>query len=118
MIIRPINNYTIIKLDPADVEFGETGILTASGVYDKYNIPKRTGTVMAVGRGMVTASGFIVPPQVAVGDRVYVLEAKIQISVTYNGETCLALSDESHILGIITDEDGPIVSSFAKALAA
>jgi co-chaperonin GroES (HSP10) len=105
MKIRPLSQYTIIKLDPSEKQIGS--ILTPGGTFEQFNVPKRTGTVMAVGRGLVTAGGQVLPPQVVPGDRVYVLEAKVKIEVEYDGVMCLALSDESHIVGVIVeDNDG------------
>jgi len=107
--IRPISQYVIIKLDPADQMVQGSTILTAAAMSASYDIPKRTGTVMASGRGLVTASGAIIPPQVHAGDRVYVLELRnqqgtvIENKVEYDGEQCIVLSDESHIIGVIED---------------
>jgi len=112
--IQPISQYVIVKLDPADEKIGE---LYTAATMPKYAIPKRTGTIKAAGRGLVTATGAIVPMQVKPGDRVYVIETivqgtKIENKVTYDGDECIVLSDESHIIGIITEEGSLSVSDF------
>ena len=109
MKIRPISNYTIIKLDPADENIGNTKLIAPGQFQEAYNVPKRMGTVRAVGRGLVTAGGQIIPPQLKPGDRVYVLQTKVEITVEHEGEDCLVLSDESHVIGTITGESSLIL---------
>jgi co-chaperonin GroES (HSP10) len=105
MKIQPISNYLIIKLDPADENIGNSKLIAPGQLNEAYNVPKRMGTVRAVGRGLVTAGGEIIPPQLKAGDRVY----KVEITVEYDGEDCLVLSDESHVIGIITEESSLIL---------
>jgi co-chaperonin GroES (HSP10) len=95
MKIQPISNYLIIKLDPADENIGNSKLIAPGQLNEAYNVPKRMGTVRAVGRGLVTAGGEIIPPQL--------------ITVEYDGEDCLVLSDESHVIGIITEESSLIL---------
>jgi co-chaperonin GroES (HSP10) len=109
MKIHPISNYTIIKLDPADENIGNTKLIAPGQFQEAYNVPKRMGTVRAVGRGLVTAGGQIIPPQLKPGDRVYVLQTKVEITVEHEGEDCLVLSDESHVIGTITGESSLIL---------
>jgi co-chaperonin GroES (HSP10) len=116
MKIQPFSQYVIIKLDPADTTVGKDSKLIAPGaMLEAYNIPKRTGTVKAVGRGLVTAGGTIIPPQSQPGDRVYVLETvtptgqKIENKIEFDGEQCIVLSDESHIIGKILNESNLIL---------
>jgi len=111
MKIQPISNYIIIKLDPADENIGNSKLIAPGQFSEVYNIPKRIGTVRAVGRGLVTAGGQIIPPQLHAGDRVYVIQAvspngqtRIENTIEHDGEMCIVLSDESHIIGIVTEE--------------
>lgn len=116
MKIQPFSQYVIIKLDPADEKVGKDSKLFAPGaMLPTFDIPKRTGTVKAVGRGLVTASGTIIPPQSKAGDRVYVLETmtpqgqKVENKIEFGGEQCIVLSDESHIIGRIVEESNLIL---------
>jgi len=105
MRIRPLNNYVIVKLDPADEKVGNLWTAAASG-QEKFDIPKRTGVVLRVGRGLVTAGGQIIPPQCQPGDRVLIAESgmKGQITTDYDGEKCHIFSSEEQILGVIEAE--------------
>ena len=96
--IKPFNNFVIVRLD-------QTPEQTASGLYipDRARMPKKTGTVRAVGRGLVTASGAIVPPQAKVGDRVYVMDVNLK-EIEHDGEVCVILPDEAQLLGAIEGE--------------
>jgi chaperonin GroES len=99
MQIRPINNFVILKLD-------ETPEKTASGLYipDKARMPKSTGTVKAVGRGILMMTGHIQPPQLKVGDRVFILVNPEDFKkIEFDGEECVVLPDESQILGILAE---------------
>lgn len=99
MQFRPLNNTVIVALD-------ETPEKTAGGLYFPPNarLPQTTGTVMAVGRGILLMTGQIVPPQVKVGDRVLVLvnfdDAK---KIDFDGKPCISLPDENMILGILKE---------------
>ena len=45
MIIQPINNYVVVRLDKADEKIGS--LYTAGTLQEKFAIPKRTGTILA-----------------------------------------------------------------------
>ena len=114
MLVQPINNFVIVKLDPSDTRVGS--LYTAAELDNTYEIPKRTGTVMAVGRGLITAGGCLITPQVKAGDRVILIENVNKMSrerivnvIDFNGEKCAVLPDESPIIGIITKEDSVLV---------
>lgn len=98
--IKPLNEYIIVKLDPEDTKVGSIHIP------DRYKFPKKTGTVRAVGRGLVTESGSVVPTQTKPGDRVYVLDQPAGLKqIEHDGEICVILPNEIHILGIIEGEE-------------
>lgn len=103
--IQPFNNFVIVKLDPADEKVG--GLY----IHPNYRFPKKTGTVRAVGRGLVTASGAIVPPQAQVGDRVFVMDTGNLKEIEHDGEACVILPDESMLLGKILGE--PVETALA-----
>jgi len=44
MKIHPISNYTIIKLDPADENIGNSKLIAPGQLNEAYNVPKRMGT--------------------------------------------------------------------------
>lgn len=98
--IKPFNNYVIVELD-------QTAEMTPSGLYipERSRFPKKTGTVRAIGRGMVTASGAIVPPQAKPGDRVYVMDTGNLKEIEHDGVACVILPDETLLLGLIDTED-------------
>lgn len=103
--IRPLNNFVIVELDKVDEQ-------TAGGLYipERARLKKQTGTVRAVGRGLVTETGTIVPPQTKPGDRVYVLDPPGGLrQVEHNGVACVALPDEGMLLGIIEGEESSVV---------
>ena len=103
MFVKPINNFVILKLDPAEKMVGK--LFTAAAGNDKFAIPQRIGTVKGVGRGLITAGGVLIPPQVKVGDRVLILEnQKLDNKIDHDGEECYYLQDEGPIIGIITQE--------------
>ena len=97
--IKPFNNFVIVELDKAEEK-------TASGLYipERAKFPKKTGTVRAVGRGMVTASGAIVPPQAKAGDRVWVMDTGNLKEIEHNGAACVILPDETLLLGLVEGE--------------
>lgn len=109
MKIQPINQYTIVKLDPANEKLGNGTLYAPGVVMEKYDLPKRSGTVRANGRGLITAGGELIPPQTKAGDRVWLLDlsdkGKPFMEFDYNGEKCVILPSEDLILGIITEED-------------
>lgn len=110
MVIQPINNYVVIRLDKAEEKIGS--LYTAGAMQEKYSVPKRTGTVLATGRGIVTASGLVIAPQVKPGDRVLVAEnAKVEITMEYDGELAHILSGEEPIIGIIEAEASLLVAA-------
>lgn len=102
MKIKPINNFVIVLMDKEKA--GEEQ--TASGIYipDRARMPKKTGTVQAVGRGLVTASGAIVPPQCKPGDRVHVMDTGNLKEIEHDSKACVILPDETLILGIVSEE--------------
>jgi len=97
--IKPFNNFVIVELD-------QTEEMTPSGLYipDRARFPKKTGTVRATGRGMVTASGAIVPPQAKPGDRVYVMDTGNLKQIEHDGVACVILPDETLVLGLVEGE--------------
>lgn len=94
--IKPFNNFVIVQLDQAEEK-------TTGGLYipERAKFPKKTGTVKAVGRGLVTASGAIVPPQAKPGDRVYVMDTGNLKQIEHDGVACVILPDETLLLGIV-----------------
>ena len=105
MKVQPINNFVIIKFDPADTQVGGL-LLPASAGDERFSIPKRSGTVKAVGRGFITADGTLVPPQTYPGARIIAVEnPKYVNNIMYEGEECVVFQDETNIVGIITEED-------------
>jgi co-chaperonin GroES (HSP10) len=99
-----LNNFVIIKLDEGDETMISGNLVLHTP--DKYRVPKKTGTVRGVGRGIVTAGGELIPPQVKVGDRVQLFEVNSKIQnqeaqIEYQGEQCLLMMDESKIIYIL-----------------
>lgn len=103
MKIHPINQFVMLRFDAGDAELAHKSLTLA--VPDKVRVPKRTATVVAVGRGLVTADGTIVPMQTKPGDRVIIADrTALIIEVEHEGEKLNVLENESHILGLITEE--------------
>jgi len=97
MKFQPINSTVIVALD-------QTPEKTDSGLYipDRARLPKATGTVKAIGRGILMMTGQVIPLQVKVGDRVYVtIDAEEVKKIDFDGEACIALPDERMILGVL-----------------
>ena len=110
MIIQPINNYVVVRLDKADEKIGS--LYTAGTLQEKFAIPKRTGTILAVGRGLITAGGHTIPPQIKPGDRVLVAEnVQRELTVDYDGAPAHILSGEESIIGIIQAETSLLVAA-------
>ena len=63
-VLNPINDRVVVERDAAEEKKGE--IYLAESAQEK----PRTGTVVAIGRGRVCDNGTLVPPSVAVGERV------------------------------------------------
>ena len=97
MKFRPLNNTVIIALDEGPEK-------TESGLYfpPNHRLPQATGTVVAIGRGILMASGQITPPQTKVGDRVVAILDIDQVKkIDFDGKPCVCLPDENMILGIL-----------------
>jgi chaperonin GroES len=96
--LRPIGEQVLIRRDDAE-EKSPGGIAFADSSKTK---PSR-GKVIAVGTGLVKEDGFVVPTQVAVGDRV-VFGVYAAQEVEIEG-TELLLVKESNIFAVIEGKE-------------
>jgi chaperonin GroES len=96
--VRPIGEQVLIRRDDAE-DKSPGGIIYADSSKNK---PSR-GKVIAVGTGLVKEDGYVIPPQVAVGDRV-VFGIYAAQEVTIEG-TELLLVKESNIFCVIEGKE-------------
>ena len=98
--ISPLYNNVIVE--PIELEFKTTG-----GIFIQEQgtraLNMQTGRVVAVGQGMITPEGSLVPLKVKVGDKVlYVRGSGIELRYSVNAPKHLMLK-ETDLFGIIDD---------------
>lgn len=67
MRLRPVQDEVLVKLDPFEKEFGDSGIVRPDIAYDK----QMWGTVRGVGKGYRDKKGRFIPTTLKIGQRVY-----------------------------------------------
>ena len=100
MKLKPVNDKIVVKPITKEEEVTESGILLPDTV-DSGKLME--GEVMAVGKGMYSASGTLIPVVVDVGDTIlYNKHAQTQ-DYKLNGEDVVIMS-QNEVLSILEDE--------------
>jgi chaperonin GroES len=98
MKIRPIQNRILVKRDPPTDK-------TPGGLFIPDNAKEKLtkGTVIAAGRGKLSASGYFVETTLKAGDRI-VFGKYSGSEVENRGEDDMIFMSEDEILGVIEEE--------------
>lgn len=95
MMVTPLQDRVLVELDPAETDFGSSGILRPDIAEDM----PRVGTVRAVGPGVRTRRGFRATT-LMIGDRVH---------VPWRRGTTLTIDGRRHVF-VREFSDGDIVA--------
>ena len=93
--MTPIGNKILVRRDEA-IKETEAGIIVP---HSNKNLPK-IGTVVAVGEGIRTPTGVLVPFTVKVGDRVLFSSQRVGVEVEIEKQKLMVMT-EDELLGIL-----------------
>ena len=97
--LKPVNDKIVVKTNSKEEEVTEGGILLPDTV-DQGKLME--GEVMAVGKGMYSANGTLIPVVVEIGDTIlYNKHAQTQ-EYKLNGEDVIIMS-QNEVLSIVED---------------